>query len=115
MKVHKATVEKMTGVETAALNIREFREGMLAHIDDMKKAMNDNIDLLKESLANNMITVNNTVASVERKVDQLDQKYVRKDVHDAHIQLIHEKLKPLERIDRFLLDNSVGKATGRKK
>lgn len=85
------TKAKIDKVEKAAETINGFRALIDTQIKNMKEGFSDNLSVL-----------NNTLASLQRTVSEMDGKYVRKDVHDAYWMLIQEKLKPLDGILKMM-------------
>jgi hypothetical protein len=82
---------KMKEMDSGVIELRAFREAMTAKIDS-----------LRASLADNLVHISNNVASLSRQLEEVDKKYVRRDVHDAHLAIINEKLRGIERIEKDL-------------
>jgi len=94
---------KMKEMDNGVMELRSFKETFSTRMDQ-----------LKVSLADNLVNISNNVASLARQIEDVDKKYVRKDVHDAWNQIINEKLKGVERIERVMADDSKSRRGGRK-
>ena len=66
-------------------------------------------DEFKASVGNNLTTMGNNLASLQGKIEAFDKVFVRKDVHDAHIEIIKEQVKGLTQLVHHSLERSSGK------
>ena len=64
------------------------------------------LDKFKTDIVDEVSNVRQEIKALDDKVSKMDDKYVRKDVHDAHIAMIREQLRPLDDIRGFLFSYS---------
>jgi len=80
----------------------KFRDGINDTLKTFKTEFGAQFELMKQSVTGNVANLYNVVSGLEKRLQDFDEKYVRKDVHDADLRLIKEQLRPLERIEKFI-------------
>jgi hypothetical protein len=89
-------------VQAAAANLGEFRTSVDATLSSFKGEILNELCAIKGQFENNLTLMQASQTSMEKRLEAMDEKFVRKDVHDAHLQLIHSQLKSLDKIERLM-------------
>lgn len=95
-------IRKVAGIQSAAENLTNFHKTVKTELESVKTAMLADLNKFKGEIGASLASMLTTTSSLERRLAEADQNFVRKDVHNAHLALINERLKPLERLEKLV-------------
>lgn len=95
-------IKKVATIDAAAANFTVFRDNINALINSFESKVTQDLESLKTMMSSGLTSLQHAQSNIEKRLDSFDEKYVRKDVHDAHLQLIKAELKTLDDIKKFI-------------